>query len=246
MLVMQSAVGETEDYSLFELAQGGDSEARHALVEQNMGLVHKFLSKSKYAWNKSELESVAVMGLMRAIDSFDPTKAKFSTWATYWINALVTREYGKIVGNITVTQQANTMHNAVESARASLIADGKNPTVKEIASMTRMTEKKVAAYANRPETVELGEDYSNYAYVDVDETLAIDVAVDIWEAINSLPVSDIDKKIVAMRFGLTGETALSAINIAKELGLQSAYVYQALRDAISMLADSPALIEYRP
>jgi RNA polymerase sigma factor (sigma-70 family) len=243
---MQSVVGETKDYTLFKQAQGGDSQARHDLIEQNMGLVHKFLSQGKYAWNRSELESVAVMGLMRAIDSFDPTKAKFSTWATYWINALVTREYGKIVGNITITQQANTMHNAVASARESLIADGKKPTVKEIAGMTRMTEKKVAAYSNRPETVELGEDHSNYACVDVDETLAIDVAVDIREAINSLPVSDVDKQIVAMRFGLTGETALSAINIAKELGLKSAYVYQALREAIVMLADSPVLIDYRP
>ena len=54
-------------------SQSGDKEAREVLIEKNLGLVHhivkRFLGRG---YDPEDLFQIGVIGLMKAIDKFDP------------------------------------------------------------------------------------------------------------------------------------------------------------------------------
>jgi len=66
------------------------------LVESNIGLVKSVVSKFvKDNLEDSELFSVGCEGLIKAANTFDSKKAKFSTWATRIINQKIIDELRK-------------------------------------------------------------------------------------------------------------------------------------------------------
>lgn len=67
----------------------GDEEAREALISGNLRLV-MFIAIGKYKGYHGRLTledfvSEGVLGLIRAVDRFDPDKGKFSSYASWWI-----------------------------------------------------------------------------------------------------------------------------------------------------------------
>lgn len=77
-------LGSEEENRLFQLAKKGDPRARERLIEHNLRLVahivKKYYSTSK---NQEDLLSVGTIGLIKAVDSFDPDNgAKFATYAS--------------------------------------------------------------------------------------------------------------------------------------------------------------------
>ena len=73
-----------EEMKYFTLCRAGDKEARAALIEHNLRLVahivKKYYTLSK---NQEDLISIGTIGLIKAIDSFDPKNgAKFATYAS--------------------------------------------------------------------------------------------------------------------------------------------------------------------
>jgi len=71
-------------------------EARHKLMEHNMGLVHYVVSKHFYssAIGYDDLIQEGVLGLAVALDKYDSsiaTNSTFGTYAYYWIRASVSR-----------------------------------------------------------------------------------------------------------------------------------------------------------
>ena len=86
-----------EEYDLFTRIKNGDREAYNEAVERNLKLVVK---GAKYYFSKGtnatldygDLVQEGNIGLMKAIDKFDPEKGyKFSTYATWWIRQAITR-----------------------------------------------------------------------------------------------------------------------------------------------------------
>ena len=81
----------TED--LMTLAQSGDQRVRNALIELNMGLVHRIIVQ-RYAWldDTSDLVQEGALALNSAIDAFDVEAGlSFSTYASQWIWARLTQ-----------------------------------------------------------------------------------------------------------------------------------------------------------
>ena len=73
----------TENEVLIEHMQAGEKEVREVLIEQNLGLVHhivkRFLNRG---YDTEDLFQIGVIGLIKAIDKFDPSfDVKFSTYA---------------------------------------------------------------------------------------------------------------------------------------------------------------------
>ena len=73
-----------EENELFCLAKNGDLKAREKLIEHNLRLVahivKKYYSTSK---NQDDLLSVGTIGLIKAVDSFNPANgARFATYAS--------------------------------------------------------------------------------------------------------------------------------------------------------------------
>lgn len=75
----------TTDYRL--------TDEQRAVVEANVGLVYGFVHR-RYGGKHpkyDDLIQAGVLGLMRAAQKYDPAKAKFSTYANFWIRNLVAR-----------------------------------------------------------------------------------------------------------------------------------------------------------
>lgn len=72
-----------EERKYFELARKGDLAAREKLIEHNLRLVAHIVKKYYTGSEDSEdLMSIGTIGLIKAIDSFDPSNgARFATYA---------------------------------------------------------------------------------------------------------------------------------------------------------------------
>ena len=61
-------------YSLIERAHSGEKEARDTLVYENTGLVWSVVRRFSYSGaDREELFQIGVIGLLKAIDRFDPS-----------------------------------------------------------------------------------------------------------------------------------------------------------------------------
>ncbi|MBO4501640.1 MAG: RNA polymerase sporulation sigma factor SigK [Clostridia bacterium] len=76
-------LGKAEERELFRRMKGGDKDARNKLIEHNLRLVAHIVKKYYASCKDQEdLISVGTVGLIKAIDSFDPENgAGFATYA---------------------------------------------------------------------------------------------------------------------------------------------------------------------
>ena len=83
----QSSVGAEERADFEELRRNNDSSLRESLVTQHLGLVPSVVSKFRGKAEWEDLVQVGYVGLMKAVDAFDPTQnVKFSTYAHHCIS----------------------------------------------------------------------------------------------------------------------------------------------------------------
>ena len=82
-----------EELALAERVQKGDEQARQHMVKANLRLVVKIAQGyANYGLPLLDLISEGNMGLMKAVERFDPTRgAKLSTYAAWWIKQSIKR-----------------------------------------------------------------------------------------------------------------------------------------------------------
>ncbi len=73
-----------EEKTLFHAMRGGDRDARNTLISRNLRLVSHIVRKYyATAQNQDDLVSIGTIGLIKAVDTFDPDKgAHFATYAS--------------------------------------------------------------------------------------------------------------------------------------------------------------------
>ena len=76
--------------------EGNYQQIRNSLVEKHLGLVRKVVQQDYYQGEESgmteeDLIQEGSIGLMKAIDRFDPSRGKFSTYAWIWIRQAISR-----------------------------------------------------------------------------------------------------------------------------------------------------------
>lgn len=235
-------------HELFRLyKEKGDEEARDQLIVSHLNLVRFLASKFK---NRGEplddLVQVGTIGLIKAIDRFDPERGlEFTTYATPTILGEIKRHFRDKGWSIRVPRRLQELSAKVNQATDELTVElQRSPSVEEIAAKLGVGAEEIleameSSGAYTSVSLEAGgssEDDEAPALIDrlgsVDEDLdASDDRMIIDDAISDF--SPREQEIVRMRF-IDG---LTQVEIAKRLGVSQVQVSRLLRRTLRKIQD---------
>ena len=225
----------------------GDMDAREKLVMSHLNLVRFIANKFK---NRGEpiddLIQVGYLGLLKAIDRFDPSRGlEFTTFATPTIMGEIKRHFRDKGWSVRVPRRLQELSAKVNQATDTLTSQlQRSPTIAEIADYLDATVDEVleamessSAYSSVSLEAPSGADdddtpsvIDRYATEDSDLALTDDRII-IEEALASF--SPRERDVIEMRF-LKGMTQ---IEIAEKLGISQVQVSRLLRRTLKKIQD---------
>ena len=221
-------LSDSQKTELLKKSRGGDLSAREQLIFGNLRLVLSVVQKfSNRGENPDDLFQVGCIGLMKAIDNFNPDlQVRFSTYGVPMIIGEI-RRFLRDNNAVRVSRSMrDTAYRAMQAKEKLIHLRGKEPTVEEIAAeLDCKKEEVVLALESVVDPVSLYEPI----YSDGGDTIFVmdqvgDCSDDRdWleeisfrDAVRSL--GEREKKILTLRF-LSGFTQTE---VAKEIGISQA------------------------
>lgn len=128
-------LNEQEKEALFVRIKEGDQDAREAYIKGNLRLVLSVIKRfSSSNENVDDLFQIGCVGLMKAVDNFDPERmVKFSTYAVPMIVGEI-RRYLRDNSSIRVSRSLrDTAYKAIYAKEGYVKKYMKEPTMQEIA-----------------------------------------------------------------------------------------------------------------
>ncbi len=144
-------VSPAEEIKLAKKIAKGDANARSTLIKANLRLVVKIAHDFKgRGLPLLDLISEGNIGLMRAVEKFDPQKgAKLSSYAAWWIKQAMRRALANQAPIIRVPVQSAVKMQKIQAAKARLTNSlGRQPTSREIATAVNLTVRTVNGLRN--------------------------------------------------------------------------------------------------
>ena len=233
---------------LFRLyKEKGDAEAREQLIVSHLNLVRFLASKFKNRGESlDDLIQVGTIGLIKAIDRFDPERGlEFTTYATPTIMGEIKRHFRDKGWSVRVPRRLQELSSKVTQATDDLTTQlQRSPSVEEIAERLGVSVDEVleamessSAYSSVPlEGGGSGDDEESPSVIDHYATEDADLAASDDRMILEDAIADFsprEQDVIRMRF----VDGLTQVEIAERLGASQVQGSRLLRRTLRRVQD---------
>jgi RNA polymerase primary sigma factor len=251
-----------EEKDLGRRIQAGDGQALRSLVEANLRFVVAYAKRFRHTRvSLMDLINEANIGLIQAARKFDPDKnVKFITYAVWWIRQAILHALSQHGATFRLPQkQANVLYRLERSRQALGRELERTPSIEELADEVGMQSSEVRLLLSSNQNLlslnepvdedgeaEFGDLLEQYVIPDTDEKiLRKSFEAALSDALSKL--SDKERQVLTMRFGLENDNPLTLREIGETLGISRERVRQIESQALSKLRRSSqvkALVGY--
>jgi RNA polymerase primary sigma factor len=246
----------------FDAVRKSGREAAEHMIKANLRLVLSMAKKYRArGMPLSDLIQEGNIGLMRAVEKFDYRRGfKFSTYATWWIRQAINRVISDQSRTIRLPVHTVETITKMNNARQKLLQKlGRKPTSDEIAHEMGVESDKIdwlvsILYAEPVSLdIPIGDDESQLSdFIEdevgpapEDEAAQSMLREQFRDLLSSL--TDRERKIIEMRYGLDNEQGLTLKEVGHEFGLTRERIRQIEKEALAKLrhpSRSRKLIDY--
>lgn len=232
---------ESEKNELLKKARAGDAKAREELIKGNLRLVLSVVQRfQNHGESMDDLFQVGVIGLIKAIDNFNlDLDVRFSTYAVPMCIGEI-RRYLRDDNPVRVSRSMrDTAYKAMQVKEQLINANGKEPTIEEIAEKLEMKKSDVVlaleaivdpvslyepVYNDGGDTIyimdQVGDNSTDKDWVD---------EISIKDELKNLDPRE--RTIMYLRF-MQGKTQME---VAKEVGISQAQVSRLEKNALKRI-----------
>ena len=239
-----------EEVELAKRIKKGDKEARSHMIRANLRLVVKIAQDyAGYGLPISDLISEGNIGLMKAVERFDPKKGgKLSTYAAWWIKQSIKRALAN--QSKTIRLPVHMVDKIAKMRRISTMlaeALGREPTDEELADEIGLPRRKLAmlkqasqrptsldAPINEGEATEYGEIIGDERAVNPLEMLSDKNLQSQLDGLLSV-LDERERKIIDERFGLTGKKPMTLEEVGRQFGVTRERIRQLQNSALTKM-----------
>lgn len=240
-------LNEEQKAALIQAARQGDRNARQQMISGNLRLVLSVVQKfSGRGENLDDLFQVGCIGLIKAIDNFDPTlNVRFSTYGVPMIVGEI-RRFLRDNNAVRVSRSIRDLaYHAMQAREALQKQNGREPKLSEIAAKVGAEPENVAiALESVVEPASLYEP----VYSDGEDSLSVMDQVrdncceeswisDIMFRDTVRALTPRERRIIALRY-LAGKTQTQ---VAQEIGISQAQVSRLEKNALARIKDQIAV-----